>query len=54
VGALPAREVVDRLWERGRIVVRAVDAPSVVRAACHYFNTEDDLEALVAEIAALA
>jgi L-cysteine/cystine lyase len=48
------RDVVDWLWERRKIVVRAVDYPSVVRASCHYFITEDDLDALVNEVAALA
>ncbi|MFN8532569.1 MAG: aminotransferase class V-fold PLP-dependent enzyme [Dehalococcoidia bacterium] len=47
-------EVVQRVWERRRIVVRAVDFPKVIRAACHYFNTEDDLAALADEIAAIA
>ncbi|MCS6802870.1 MAG: aminotransferase class V-fold PLP-dependent enzyme [Dehalococcoidia bacterium] len=54
VGDRRPREVVDMLWERRRIVVRAVDYPAAIRASCHYFNTEEDLDALVAEIVALA
>jgi L-cysteine/cystine lyase len=54
VGELPPREVVERLWEARRIVCRAVEYPSVVRAACHAFNTEDDLDALVEEVQRLA
>jgi L-cysteine/cystine lyase len=53
VGDLPAREVVARVWDRRKIVIRAVDYPKVVRASCHYFNSEDDLDALVAAVAEL-
>lgn len=54
VGDRRPRDVVDWLWDRRKIVVRAVDYPSAVRASCHYFTSEDDLDALVDEVAALA
>ena len=54
VDGLEPREVVSRLWERHRIVARPVDFPSSVRAALHFFNTEEEVEQIVGAVGSLA
>ena len=44
-------EAVERLYERG-VVVREIPASGLVRASCGYWTTDDDLERLLAGLAA--
>jgi L-cysteine/cystine lyase len=54
VGAMANLEVVDALWERWRIAARSVAELSAVRVSLHFFNTEDEVEQLVAAVRTLA
>jgi selenocysteine lyase/cysteine desulfurase len=40
-------QVVDALWQRWRIAVRAVAAPPAIRVSCGPFNIESDVDALL-------
>lgn len=48
------KEICDALWERGKIVCRTVEWPGIVRAACHYYTDDGDLQALVEQIRRIA
>ena len=45
-GATP-QQVVAHLWRKGRIVSRWVDNPPGVRLSLHFFNTEEEVEAVM-------
>ena len=51
-GREPAAAV-QQLWERHRIVVRQVSYPPALRASLHFFNTEEEVDALANAVAAL-
>jgi L-cysteine/cystine lyase len=42
------------LWEQRQIVMRTVSWPGGVRASCHYFNTEEELDIATDELAKIA
>ena len=44
----------ERLWENNRIQVRHIEHPEGVRASLHFFNTEDEVDALAAAVRDLA
>ena len=44
----------DHLWEHNRIVVRHIEHPEGVRASLHFFNTEEEVDALAAAVRDLA
>ena len=46
-GASP-QAVVAHLWKKGRIVTRWVEHPPGVRLSLHFFNTEEEVEAMAA------
>jgi len=46
--------LVAQLWERYKIVIRAVNYPAGVRAAVDFFNTEDEIDYLVDAVRALS
>ena len=48
-----ADSVVARLWQDHRIVVRQVHYPESVRASLHFFNTEEEVDALARAVAEL-
>ena len=54
VAGQSADSVVARLWEGHRIVVRQVHYPESIRASLHFFNTEEEVDALAAALAELA
>lgn len=47
-------DVVARLWSRHKIVVRPVAYPAGVRVSLHFFNTEEEVDQLVAAVRQLA
>ena len=47
VNGMAPDDVVSRLWDQHRIVVRQVSELTCVRAATHAFNTEDEVDKLV-------
>ena len=49
-----ADSVVARIWQDHRIVVRQVHYPESIRASLHFFNTEDEVDALARAVAELA
>ena len=54
VAGQSADSVVARLWEDHRIVVRQVHYPESVRTSLHFFNTEEEVDALARAVAELA
>jgi L-cysteine/cystine lyase len=48
------RPLVAELWEREKIVIRAVPFPAGVRASVEFFNTEAEIDHVAATVAALA
>ena len=53
VAGQSADSVVARLWQDHRIVVRQVHYPESVRASLHFFNTEEEVDALARAVAEL-
>jgi L-cysteine/cystine lyase len=47
-------QLVDALWQRWRIAVRAVAAPPAIRVSCGPFNVESDVDALIDGLRTLA
>lgn len=54
IDGVDVEEAVKALWERWRIVIRWVPAPRALRASVHAFNTEEELDMLVAAVKELA
>ena len=54
VAGQSADDVVARIWQDHRIVVRQVHYPESIRASLHFFNTEDEVDALARAVAELA
>ena len=54
VAGQSADSVVARLWQDHRIVVRQVHYPESIRASLHFFNTEEEVDALARAVAELA
>ncbi len=48
------RPLVAALWEREKVVIRAVPFPAGVRASVDFFNTEDEMDQLAGVVATLA
>jgi selenocysteine lyase/cysteine desulfurase len=48
------RQLVDALWERWRIAVRAVNFPAAIRFSTAPFNTEAEVDQALAALRALA
>jgi L-cysteine/cystine lyase len=48
------RQVVDALWERYRIAVRAVNAPAAIRISTAHFNTEDEVDQVLGALKTIA
>ena len=44
------KEVVAKMWQHDRILVRDVPYPPAIRASLHYFNTEDEVARLAAVV----
>ena len=49
-----ADAVVARIWQDHRIVIRQVHYPESIRASLHFFNTEEEVDALARAVAELA
>ena len=47
-------QIVEKLWENHRLVVRQVGYPAGVRASLHFFNTEEEVDLLVGGVRELA
>lgn len=47
-------DITKAIWERRQIVMRTVSWPGGVRASCHYFNHEDELNILVDQLSQIA
>ena len=47
IDGVSPEEVVSRLWEGHRILVRKVSFPLCVRASLHFFNTEEEVDQVV-------
>ncbi len=54
VAGQSADGVVARIWQDYRIVVREVHYPESIRASLHFFNTEEEVDALARAVAELA
>ncbi len=54
VAGQSADAVVARIWQDHRIVIRQVHYPESIRASLHFFNTEDEVDALAQAVADLA
>ena len=54
IEGIDAVTVADTLWESHKILVRAVDYPSSIRASLHFFNTTQEVETVVEAVAELA
>ena len=48
------RQVVDALWERYRVAVRAVNSPAAIRISTAAFNTEDEVDRALTALKAIA
>ena len=48
------RQVVDALWDRYRIAVRAVNSPAAIRISTAHFNTEDEVDRVLDALKAVA
>ena len=48
------RQVVDALWERYRIAVRAVNSPAAIRISTAHFNTEDEVDRVLDALKTIA
>ena len=48
------RQLVERLWERWRIAARVVNHPEAVRFSTAAFNTEDEVDRVLAALKQLA
>ena len=48
------RQIVDALWERYRIAVRAVNSPAAIRISTAHFNTEGEVDQVLSAIKAIA
>ena len=48
-----ADAVVGRIWQDHRIVIRQVHYPESIRASLHFFNTEEEVDALARAVAEL-
>src|SRR5690606_41183460 len=46
VGGVAPEDVVDRLWQRHRVVCRWLSSPRAVRVSVHAFNNQEDLDRL--------
>ena len=53
VEGMSADSVVEDLWHNHQIVVRQVHYPEGVRASLHFFNTEEEVDALARAVAGL-
>ncbi len=51
--SVKASDIVDALWNKKKIVVRELQGLNTVRASVHYFNTKEEIEALVDIISSL-
>ena len=54
VAGQSADAVVARIWQDHRIVIRQVHYPESIRASLHFFNTEEEVDALARAVAELA
>ena len=54
VAGQSADDVVGRVWQDHRIVVRQVHYPESIRASLHFFNTEEEVDTLTRAVAELA
>ena len=54
VAGQSADDVVARIWQDHRIVVRQVHYPESIRASLHFFNTEEEVDTLARAVAELA
>ena len=54
VAGKSADDVVARIWQDHRIVVRQVHYPESIRASLHFFNTEEEVDQLARAVAELA
>jgi L-cysteine/cystine lyase len=48
------RQVVDALWERYKIAVRAVNSPAAIRISTAHFNTEDEVDRVLEALETIA
>lgn len=51
---VPARPAVEALWGRWRIAARSIEELDAVRFSLHFFNTESEVERVVAAVTELA
>ena len=54
VAGQSADAVVARIWQELRIVIRQVHYPESIRTSLHFFNTEEEVDALARAVAELA
>ena len=54
VAGQSADDVVARIWQDHRIVIRQVHYPESIRASLHFFNTEEEVDTLARAVAELA
>ena len=48
------RQVVDALWERYKIAVRAVNSPAAIRISTAHFNTEAEVDRVLEALQTIA
>lgn len=51
LGGVPPKKLLDYLWSSRRIAARVVGYPSGVRFSWHYFNTQEEVEAVAEALA---
>ena len=54
IGGVSPDEVVSRLWEKHRILLRTVSFPSCIRASLHFFNTGEEVDQVVEALRGIA
>jgi selenocysteine lyase/cysteine desulfurase len=48
------RQIVDALWDRYRVAVRAVNSPAAIRISTAHFNTEDEVDRVLEALRSIA
>jgi L-cysteine/cystine lyase len=48
------RQVVDALWDRHKVAVRAVNSPAAIRISTAHFNTENEVDRVLEALATIA